>query len=133
HARRAADEGEPARCADRAVSSRISSGGLSGPQSWPRGVAAGTGRKCLRPWRGARFERARSPDRPRAQEARQQHHRDAPRLRLHGAGGARMSWGSLRLRLVAGGIAAILLALTIAGAGLTLLFERHLTRTLADD
>jgi signal transduction histidine kinase len=44
-----------------------------------------------------------------------------------------MSWGSLRLRLVAGGIAAILLALTIAGAGLTLLFERHLTRTLADD
>ncbi|MDT3685934.1 MAG: HAMP domain-containing sensor histidine kinase [Pseudorhodoplanes sp.] len=44
-----------------------------------------------------------------------------------------MSWGSLRLRLVAGGIAAILLALTIAGAGLTLLFERHVTRTLADD
>jgi signal transduction histidine kinase len=44
-----------------------------------------------------------------------------------------MSWGSLRLRLVAGGIVAILLALTIAGAGLTLLFERHVTRTLADD
>ena len=44
-----------------------------------------------------------------------------------------MSWGSLRLRLVAGGIVAILLALTIAGAGLTLLFERHVTRTIADD
>lgn len=44
-----------------------------------------------------------------------------------------MSWGSLRLRLIAGGIVAILLALTIAGAGLTLLFERHVTRTIADD
>jgi signal transduction histidine kinase len=44
-----------------------------------------------------------------------------------------MSWGSLRLRLVAGGIVAILVALTIAGAGLTLLFERHVTRTMADD
>ncbi len=44
-----------------------------------------------------------------------------------------MSWGSLRLRLVAGGIVAILVALTVAGAGLTLLFERHVTRTLGDD
>ena len=44
-----------------------------------------------------------------------------------------MSWGSLRLRLVAGGIVAILMALTIAGAGLILLFERHVTRTIADD
>ncbi|MDI1345632.1 MAG: sensor histidine kinase, partial [Pseudolabrys sp.] len=44
-----------------------------------------------------------------------------------------MSWGSLRLRLIAGGIVAILVALTIAGAGLTLLFERHITRTIADD
>ena len=40
-----------------------------------------------------------------------------------------MRWGSLRLRLVAGGIVAILVALTIAGAGLILLFERHVTRT----
>jgi signal transduction histidine kinase len=39
----------------------------------------------------------------------------------------------LRLRLVAGGIVAILIALTIAGAGLTLLFERHVTRTIGDD
>lgn len=44
-----------------------------------------------------------------------------------------MRWGSLRLRLVAGGIVAILVALTIAGAGLILLFERHVTRTMADD
>lgn len=44
-----------------------------------------------------------------------------------------MRWGSLRLRLVAGGIVAILVALTIAGAGLVLLFERHVTRTIADD
>ncbi|WP_440639982.1 sensor histidine kinase [Bradyrhizobium sp. PUT101] len=44
-----------------------------------------------------------------------------------------MSWGSLRLRLVAGGLVAILIALTIAGAGLTLLFERHVTRTIGDD
>ncbi len=44
-----------------------------------------------------------------------------------------MSLGSLRLRLVAGGIVAILVALTIAGAGLTLLFERHVMRTIADD
>jgi signal transduction histidine kinase len=35
--------------------------------------------------------------------------------------------------LVAGGIVAILVALTIAGAGLTVLFERHVTRTIADD
>ena len=44
-----------------------------------------------------------------------------------------MSWGSLRFRLVAGGIMAILVALTIAGAGLTILFERHIARTIADD
>jgi signal transduction histidine kinase len=40
---------------------------------------------------------------------------------------------SLRLRLIAGGIVAILLALTVAGAGLVLLFERHVTRTLGED
>lgn len=45
-----------------------------------------------------------------------------------------MNWGaSLRLRLVAGGMVAILAALTIAGIGLTLLFERHVARSLADD
>ncbi|MEJ2625462.1 MAG: sensor histidine kinase, partial [Pseudolabrys sp.] len=44
-----------------------------------------------------------------------------------------MSWGSLRLRLILGGVVAILVALTIAGAGLTLLFERHVTRTIGDD
>jgi len=42
-------------------------------------------------------------------------------------------WGSLRLRLVASGIVAILIALTIAGAGLTLLFERHVTRAIGED
>jgi signal transduction histidine kinase len=40
---------------------------------------------------------------------------------------------SLRLRLIAGGIVAILVALAIAGAALILLFERHITRSLADD
>jgi signal transduction histidine kinase len=40
---------------------------------------------------------------------------------------------SLRLRLIAGGIVAILLALAVAGVGLVLLFERHIARTLADD
>ena len=44
-----------------------------------------------------------------------------------------MRWGSLRLRLIAGGIVAILVALTVAGGGLVLLFERHVTRSLADD
>lgn len=44
-----------------------------------------------------------------------------------------MRLGSLRIRLVAGGIVAILIALTIAGAGLILLFERHVTRTIAGD
>ena len=44
-----------------------------------------------------------------------------------------MRWHSLRLRLVAGGIIAILIALTIAGGGLILLFERHVARTLASD
>lgn len=40
---------------------------------------------------------------------------------------------SLRLRLIVGGIVAILIALTVAGAGLVFLFERHVTRTIGDD
>ncbi len=44
-----------------------------------------------------------------------------------------MTRTSLRLRLVAGGAAAILVALTIAGIGLTILFERHVARTIAGD
>jgi signal transduction histidine kinase len=40
---------------------------------------------------------------------------------------------SLRLRLVAAGVAAIVIALTIAGTALTLLFERHVARTVAQD
>jgi signal transduction histidine kinase len=44
-----------------------------------------------------------------------------------------MTRNSLRLRLVAGGAAAIVIALAIAGLVLTLLFERHVTRTVAAD
>lgn len=44
-----------------------------------------------------------------------------------------MRLGSLRLRLIAGGIVAILVALSIAGFGLIVLFERHVTRTLTGD
>lgn len=44
-----------------------------------------------------------------------------------------MMGNSLRLRLVAGGAAAIALALAIAGLALTILFERHVKRTLAGD
>ena len=44
-----------------------------------------------------------------------------------------MNGSSLRLRLVAGGIIAILLALAVAGAGLAVLFERHVARTIAAD
>lgn len=40
---------------------------------------------------------------------------------------------SLRVRLVVGGLGVILVALTVAGLGLTLLFERHVARTLAGD
>jgi len=40
---------------------------------------------------------------------------------------------SLRLRLIAGGVVAILLALVLAGSGLVLLFERHVTRAIAGD
>jgi signal transduction histidine kinase len=40
---------------------------------------------------------------------------------------------SLRLRLIAGGAAAILVTLSVAGIGLTILFERHVTRTIIDD
>lgn len=40
---------------------------------------------------------------------------------------------SLRLRLLAGGLAAIFVALAVAGVGLEILFERHVARTLADD
>lgn len=44
-----------------------------------------------------------------------------------------MTSGSLRSRLMAGGAAAIAAALVIAGFGLTLLFERHLSRSLAQE
>ncbi|WP_316214591.1 HAMP domain-containing sensor histidine kinase [Bradyrhizobium sp. SZCCHNR2035] len=44
-----------------------------------------------------------------------------------------MRWGSLRLRLVTAGTVAILLALGVAGAGLVVLFQRHVARTLAAD
>jgi len=44
-----------------------------------------------------------------------------------------MRRSSLRLRLIAGGAAAILVALSVAGFALTILFERHVTRTIADD
>ncbi len=40
---------------------------------------------------------------------------------------------SLRLRLIVGGVIAILVALTVAGAGLVFLFKRHVTRTIGDD
>jgi signal transduction histidine kinase len=43
-----------------------------------------------------------------------------------------MKSGSLRLRLAAGGAAAIALALVIAGFGLSFLFERHAMRTLSE-
>ncbi|MCK9361800.1 HAMP domain-containing histidine kinase [Patescibacteria group bacterium] len=44
-----------------------------------------------------------------------------------------MTGGSLRLRLIAGGAAAIFVALIVAGIGLALLFERHVTRSLTND
>lgn len=44
-----------------------------------------------------------------------------------------MSRPSLKLRLVAGGIVAILIALGIAGGALVVVFERHVSRTLAQD
>jgi len=44
-----------------------------------------------------------------------------------------MTRNSLRLRLIAGGAAAILIALSVAGVALTILFERHVTRTVVDD
>ncbi|HET7803900.1 MAG TPA: HAMP domain-containing sensor histidine kinase [Pseudolabrys sp.] len=44
-----------------------------------------------------------------------------------------MKTGSLRLRLVLGGVIAILIALAVAGGGLVFLFERHVTRTIGDD
>ncbi len=44
-----------------------------------------------------------------------------------------MKWRSLRLRLIAGGGVAILLALTAAGGGLVYLFERHVTRTIGEE
>lgn len=42
-----------------------------------------------------------------------------------------MTQGSLRLRLLAAGAASVILALTIAGFGLLLLFERHVERRMA--
>jgi signal transduction histidine kinase len=43
-----------------------------------------------------------------------------------------MNGGSLRLRLALAGAVAIAISLAVAGYGLTLLFERHVYRTLAD-
>lgn len=44
-----------------------------------------------------------------------------------------MSRYSLRLRLVLGGLVAILIAIAVAGGALVLLFERHVARSLAED
>lgn len=44
-----------------------------------------------------------------------------------------MRAGSLRLRLIIGGIVAILIALTVAGGGLVFLFKRHVVRSMGDD
>jgi hypothetical protein len=44
-----------------------------------------------------------------------------------------MNRHSLRLRLVTGGIVAILIALATAGGALVVVFERHVSRTLAQD
>ncbi|MDU6748182.1 MAG: sensor histidine kinase, partial [Bradyrhizobium sp.] len=44
-----------------------------------------------------------------------------------------MRWGSLRLRLVAAGTIALLVALGVAGFGMVVLFKRHVARTLAAD
>jgi signal transduction histidine kinase len=44
-----------------------------------------------------------------------------------------MKTRSLRLRLIVGGVIAILIALTVAGGGLVFLFERHITRNIGDD
>ncbi|WP_406856130.1 HAMP domain-containing sensor histidine kinase [Alsobacter sp. KACC 23698] len=42
-----------------------------------------------------------------------------------------MRRGSLKLRLLAAGVASVLLALTVAGIGLLILFERHVERRMA--
>ncbi len=44
-----------------------------------------------------------------------------------------MMAGSLRVRLALGGMAAVIVALAIAGVGLNLLFERHIRRGLVED
>ena len=44
-----------------------------------------------------------------------------------------MTARSLRLRLIVGGVLATLVALTVAGVGLIVLFERHVTCTIGDD
>jgi signal transduction histidine kinase len=44
-----------------------------------------------------------------------------------------MTRNSLRLRLIAGGAATIVVALVVAGIALTMLFERHVARTVAQD
>ena len=68
HAGRTTDESERARRADHAVAARISPRRLPAAPPRPRGVAARTRRKRLRPRRRSRFECAGSADRPRAQE-----------------------------------------------------------------
>ena len=79
------------------------------------------------------FQCVGSFGRPRPPQTRNSAHRDPARVRLPRPGVVAMRWNSLRLRLLAGGLAAMALALAIAGAGLTALFERHVMRTIADE
>ena len=59
--------------------------------------------------------------------------RHPARLRLLSGGRRRVSWTSLRLRLVLAGGAAVLVSLTIAAIGLALLFERHVERRAVEE
>src|SRR5664279_2607752 len=82
---------------------------------------------CSRPRPG--FECGRSVDLAAAAQTRRRPDRDSAGLWLfHLRLCMTMKKGSLRLRLFAAGAVSIVLALTIAAAGLMLLFERHVER-----
>src|SRR3546814_4630121 len=87
------------------------------------------GRTPLRRQRKRRRQRDRGDRGAPAAQVRQRGHRHPARLRLP-AGTGRVIARSLRWRLLLAAAAAILVALAIAWAFMTLLFGRHLERQL---
>ena len=107
---------DPSRRADHAFAARVQAGRLISSATAGGSFAAGARRERLRP-REAHDWNAFEVLVGRVRKKLGADHRDAARVRLSDAGGSDET-AFARLRLVAGGIVAILIALGIAGGGL---------------